>query len=49
MGKWGEMFFQVLHNDPFAKHWYYESEGHQLCTLLKKRNPIMESVRRRGL
>ena len=40
-GKTGAMFFQLLHNDPFAKQWYYDSEGNKLCTLLKKRNPIM--------
>ena len=44
-----EMFFQSLHNDPFAKHWYYDSEGDTLCTLLKNRNPIMESFRKCGL
>ena len=31
------------------KHWYYDSEGNTLCTLLKNRNPIMESFRKCGL
>ena len=44
-GEMEEMFFQVLHNDSFVKHWYYDSEGNKLCTLLKKRNPIMEGFR----
>ena len=39
------MFFHLLHNDPFAKHRYHDDEGNKLCTLLKKRNPIMGSFR----
>ena len=31
-GELGEIFFQFLHNDPFAKH-----TGNKLCTMLKKR------------
>ena len=23
-GKVGEIFFQLLHCDPFVKHWYYD-------------------------
>ena len=45
-GEPGEIFFQFLHNDPFAKHWYYDAEGNKLCTMLKKRNPFMESFRK---
>ena len=45
-GEMGEMFFQLLHNDPFAKHWYYDSECNKLCTMLKKRNPFMEGFRK---
>ena len=41
-GEMGEMFFQLLHNDPFAKHWYYDSEGNKTYTVLRKRNPFME-------
>ena len=48
-GLMGEMFFQLLHKDSFAKHWYYDGEGDKLCTLLKKRNPIMESLHKWGL
>ena len=44
-GKMYDMFSEFLHNDSFAKHWYYDSEGNKLCTLLKKRNPIMETIR----
>ena len=35
-GQMCAMFFQLLHNDPFAKHWYYDDDGNKLCTLLKK-------------
>ena len=45
-GKMGEIFFQLIHSDPFAKHWYYEEEDNKLCTL---RYPIMESFRKCGL
>ena len=38
-GELGEIFFQFLHNDPFAKH---DAEGNKLCTMLKKRNPFMD-------
>ena len=41
-GKMGEIFFLLLHSDPFAKHWNYDDEGCKLCTL---RYPIMESFR----
>ena len=40
------IFFQLLHSDPFEKHWNYDSEGYKLCTL---RCPIMESFRKMGL
>ena len=45
-GKMGNIFFQLLHRDPFVKHWYYDAEGCKLCTL---RYPIMESFRKMGL
>ena len=45
-GKMGKIFFQLLHSDPFMKHWYYDAEGYKLCTL---KYPIMESFRRMGL
>ena len=44
-GKLGKIFFQLLHSDPFVKHWYLDAEGYKLCTL---RYPIMESFRRVG-
>ena len=47
--RYGEIvniFFQLLHSDPFVKHWYYDAEGYKLCTL---RYPIMESFRKMGL
>ena len=34
-GEMGEMFFQLLHNDPFAKHWFYDSEWNKLCTVVE--------------
>ena len=40
------MFFQMLHSDPFVKHWYYDGEGYKLCTL---KYPIKESFRTMGL
>ena len=39
-GTMREMFFKLLHNDPFAKHWYYDSEGNKTFTMSRKRNPI---------
>ena len=42
----GKLFFQLLHSDPFVKHWYYDAEGYKLCTL---RYPIMKSFRKMGL
>ena len=32
-GKTGEMFSHSLHDNPFAKHTYYDSECNKLCTL----------------
>ena len=48
-GEMDEMFFQFLHNDPFAKHKYYDSEGNKTYTMLMKRNPIMGGFRKWGL
>ena len=45
-GKMGNIFFQLLRNDPFAKHWHHDAEGYKLCTL---RHPIMEGFRRVGI
>ena len=45
-GNMGAIFFQLLHSDPFVKHWYYDAEGYKLCTL---RYPFMESFRKMGL
>ena len=42
----GKIFFQLLHSDPFVKHWYYDAEGYELCTL---RYPVTESFRKMGL
>ena len=41
--KMGKSFFQLLHSDPFVKHWLYDAAGYKLCTL---RYPIMESFRK---
>ena len=43
MGKMGDIFFQLLHSDLFAKHWYYDDEGFESCTL---RYPIVERFRK---
>ena len=42
----GQIFFQLLHSDPFVKHWYHDAEGYKLCRL---KYPIMESFRITGL
>ena len=39
-GKMGGIFFQLLHSEPFVKHWYYDDMGYKLCTL---KYLIMES------
>ena len=31
----GQMFFHFLQNDPFAIHWYYDSDGNKLLTMLR--------------
>ena len=41
--KMGDIFFQLLHSDLFAKHWYYDDEGFESCTL---RYPIVERFRK---
>ena len=35
--------------DPHEKKWHYDSDRNRVCTMLQKRNPIMDSFRRRGL
>ena len=45
-GNLGKIFFQLLHSEPFVKHWYYDADGCKLCTL---RYPIMESFSSLGL
>ena len=45
VGNW-ESFFLNLPNDPFAKNWYHDSEGHKLCTMLKKSNPFLDGFRK---
>ena len=45
-GKKDKFFFQLLHSDPFEKHWFQDVEVYKLCTL---RYPIVESFRRVGL
>ena len=45
VGNW-ERFFLNLPNDPFAKNWYHDSEGHNLCTMLKKSNPFLDGFRK---
>ena len=29
-GKMGDIFFQLLHSDPFVKHWYFDAEGYKI-------------------
>ena len=48
-GALGDFFFMMLQSDPHDKKWHYDSNGNGVCTMLRKRNPIMDSFRRRGL
>ena len=41
----GRFFFQLLHSDPFVKHWNCDVAGYKLCT---SRYPNMESFCRRA-
>ena len=40
-----KIFLQLLHSDPFVKHWYHDVEGYKLCTL---RYPIMQRLSQNG-
>ena len=42
----GEFFFQLLHNDPYEKHWHYDSEGNRTYVTLKKRSPFMDGFQK---
>ena len=35
--------------DQFEKKWHEGSDGNRVCPMLRKQNPIMDSIRRRGL
>ena len=45
----GDIFFELLGNDPFVTHWHHDAEGNKLCTLLKKCDPFLETFRQWGL
>ena len=39
----------MLKLDLYEKKWHNGSDGNRMCTMLRRRNPIMDSIRRRGL
>ena len=45
----GDTFFLMLKMEQFEKRWHYDSEGRRVHTKIRKRNPIMDSIRRCGL
>ena len=48
-GKMGEFHFEPQQNDPYEKHWHYDSDGNKTYTMLKKNDPFTELFRRWGL
>ena len=42
----GEFYFLPPQNDPFKKHWHYNSDGNKTYTMLKKKNSFMEGFRK---
>ena len=37
----------MLQPDQYEKKWHYDSDGNRVCTMIRKRNPVMDSIRRR--
>ena len=48
-GELGDIFFEFLENDPFVRHRHHNAQCNKLCTLLKKCDPFLDSVRQWGL
>ena len=48
-GALGDFQFMMLQSDPYEKKLLCDSDGNRVCTMLRKRSPIMDSFRRRGL
>ena len=48
-GEMGEFYFSLQHNDPYEKHWHYDSDDNKTHTMLKKNSPLMEGPRKWGL
>ena len=48
-GALGNFFFLMLQSDQYEKQWHYHTDGNQVHTMLRKRNPIMDSFRKYGL
>ena len=45
----GDFFFMMLQSDLNEQKWHYDSDGNRVCTMLRKRSPIMDSFHKRGL
>ena len=41
-GALGDFYFMMLQSDKYEKQSDYDSDGNQVYTMLRKRNPIME-------
>ena len=48
-GALGDFYFMMLQSDQYEKQSDYDSDGNQVYTMSRKRNPIMDSFRRKGL
>ena len=48
-GALGDFYFMMLQSDQYATKWHYDLDGNQVYTMLRKRNPIMDSFRKNGL
>ena len=48
-GALGYAFFMMLKLDQLEKKWHYGSDGNRVCTMFWRQNPIVDSIRRRGL
>ena len=48
-GALGDTFFWLQKMEQFEKAWHYDEQGRRTYTMLRLRNPIMDSIRRFGL
>ena len=48
-GALGYSFFMMLNLDQHKKVWHYDLDGNRVCTMLRKRNLFMDSIRGDGL